>query len=59
MPDKLVDGVIKAKTKRGWFDIFGRDNVTKLDIEKEPPLIQPPIRNDEQEIIRYRKTPDT
>jgi hypothetical protein len=34
MPDKLVDGVIKAKTKRGWFDIFGRDNVTKLDIEK-------------------------
>lgn len=33
-PDRLVDEVIRAKTKKSWFTIFGRDNVTKLDIEK-------------------------
>jgi hypothetical protein len=51
--------VIRAKNKKSWFPIFGRDNVTKLDIEKEPPLIQPRSKFDEQEIVRYRKTPDS
>ena len=60
MPDKLADVIKeKEKSKSRWFGIFGRDTVTKLDIEKEPPLIQAPMKNDEQEIIRYRKTPDS
>lgn len=33
-PDRLVDEVMRAKNKKSWFPIFGRDNVTKLDIEK-------------------------
>lgn len=33
-PDRLVAEVIRAKNKKSWFPIFGRDNVTKLDIEK-------------------------
>lgn len=61
-PDRLVDEVIRAKNKKSWFPIFNRDNVTKLDIEKEPPSTSafpaPPTRLDDQEIIRYRKTPD-
>jgi hypothetical protein len=57
---KFVDSIIKAKTKKSWFTIFGADNdVTKLDIEKGPPSFQPPFRQDEQEIIRYRKAPDS
>ena len=49
MPDKLVDVIKeKEKSKSRWFGIFGRDTVTKLDIEKEPPLIQAPMKNDEQ-----------
>jgi hypothetical protein len=31
-PVRLVDEVIRAKNKKSWFQIFGRDNVTKLDI---------------------------
>ena len=45
-PVRLVDEVIKAKNKKSWFQIFGRDNVPKLDIEKEPPAIPPASRPD-------------
>lgn len=45
-PVKLVDEVIKAKNKKAWYQIFASNNVTKLDIEKEPPSIQPPHRFD-------------
>lgn len=31
-PDRLVEAAIQAKNKKSWFPIFGRDNVTKLDI---------------------------
>ena len=54
----LVLDVIKAKTRKSWYHIFGRDNVTCLDIEKQPPSLQP-FRPDEQEIIRWRRTPDS
>lgn len=56
----FVDSIIKAKSKKSWLvTLFDRTNVTKLDIEKEPPLMQPPSKPDEQEIIRYRKAPDS
>lgn len=33
MPDKLVDVIKeKEKAKSRWFNMFGRDPVTKLDI---------------------------
>lgn len=58
--DEFVDNMIKAKFKKSWFTIFGRDNVTKLDIqEKAPPRVPPLIRAEEQEVIRYRKVPDS
>ena len=43
--DEFVDAMIKAKTKKNWFQIFNRDNVTKLDIEEKiPATIQAPNR---------------
>lgn len=43
--EEFVDKMIKAKFKKSWFTIFGRDNVTKLDIEeKAPPRVPPLIR---------------
>jgi hypothetical protein len=44
--DEFVDAVIKAKTKKNWFQIFNREsNVAKLDIEeKVPATIQAPNR---------------
>ena len=58
--DEFVDAIIKAKTKKNWFQIFNRDNVTKLNIEeKVAPTLQTPMRLEESEIIRYRKAPDS
>lgn len=55
-----MDALIKAKSKKNWYQIFSKDSLTKLDIEeKVPPIFQPPTRLDEGEIIRYRKAPDS
>jgi hypothetical protein len=56
---EFVDDLIKAKIKKSWFTIFGRDNVTKLDIEEKTPMVPPLNRPEETEIIRYRKVPDS
>lgn len=56
---EFVDDLIKTKYKKSWFTIFNRDNVTKLDIEEKTPLVPPLSRPEEQEIIKYRKAPDS
>lgn len=55
---EFVDELIKTKYKKSWFP-FSRDNVTKLDIEEKIPRVPPLARPEEQEIIKYRKAPDS
>ena len=59
-PGKDFYEVIQAKTKKSWYQIFGRDNVTKLDIEESGPSnLKLSSKLEDTEIVRYRKAPDS
>jgi hypothetical protein len=57
--DQLINSIIEAKSKKSWYQIFGRDNLAKLDIEEKDAPLPLSSRVEETEIVRYRKTPDS